>query len=88
MLTEDGLRSRSNGVGADVLHAQAEALGARLIALPTTWSDYEESFRRAIRHARSLGAVQLVFGDMRGENHRAWNEATCREGAILPLMPL
>ncbi len=88
MLTEDGKRSRSNGVALSVLEAQAGALGAHLIACATSWIDYERTFRQAVDQARSLGATAIVFGDIRGTAHRHWNEEMCRQRGVTPLLPL
>lgn len=88
MLTGDGERSRSNGVRREILQAQADALGAALIVAPTEWADYEHAFKTAVMQARAMGVEGMVFGDLRGEAHRAWNLARCDDAGLRPVMPL
>lgn len=88
MLTEDGKRSRSNGVARSVLRAQAAALGAELLALPTTWERYEERFREGLATAHARGARTIVFGDLAGEPHREWNERAARDRGLTAHLPL
>lgn len=88
MLTSDGARSRSNGVRREILQAQADALGALLIAAPTEWTDYDRAFTTAATRARAMGIEGIVFGDLRGEAHRAWNLGQCAAAGLTPVMPL
>ncbi|HEX6534146.1 MAG TPA: hypothetical protein VF041_06090 [Gemmatimonadaceae bacterium] len=88
MLTEDGKRSRSNGVALAVLRAQAAALGAELIAVPTTWERYEERFREGLARARERGARTVIFGDLEGGPHREWNERAALAAGLESSLPL
>jgi diphthine-ammonia ligase len=87
-VSEDGKRSRSHGIGAEVLALQAEAAGIPLIQVRTSWEDYEENFRRAVTELKEKGVQGGVFGDMDLEEHREWIERVCSELDIQPVLPL
>jgi diphthine-ammonia ligase len=87
-ISEDGERSRSHGIKADVLALQAQAIGIPLIQVKTSWEDYEEKFRKIVRELKSEGIEGGVFGDMDVEEHREWVERLCREVGIKAFLPL
>ncbi|MCK5124174.1 MAG: ATP pyrophosphatase, partial [Dehalococcoidia bacterium] len=62
-ISEDGERSRSHGTKASVLALQAEAIGIPLIQVQTSWEDYEENFKKAVRELQDKGIEGGVFGD-------------------------
>ena len=88
MLREDGTSSRSHGLPAAVLHAQARSLGVPLILRSATWPDYEATFLDAVAEAKRMGACAGVFGDMDVEAHREWVVRTCGVAGVEPHLPL
>ncbi len=87
-VSEDGERSRSHGTKASVLALQAEAIGIPLIQVQTSWEDYEENFKKAVRELQDKGIEGGVFGDMDLEEHREWVERVCSEMGIKAILPL
>jgi uncharacterized protein (TIGR00290 family) len=88
MFTEDGERSRSHGLARSVLDAQAEAIGAPLLARAATWDDYEAAMVDLLREAAARGVTAVVFGDIDIPRHRAWEEHVCRQAGLTALLPL
>ncbi len=87
-LEEDGSRSRGHGIPVEVLERQAACLGIPLLAVPTSWEEYEDNFRAAIRGMAPAGVRAGVYGDIELDAHREWVErVTSAEGmrAFLPL---
>jgi diphthine-ammonia ligase len=87
-ISEDGERSRSHGTKASVLALQAEAIGIPLIQVKTSWEDYEDNFKKAVRELRGKGIEGGVFGDIDLEEHREWVERVCSEVGIKAFLPL
>ena len=87
-VSEDGERSRSHGIKAEVLRLQAEATGIPLMQVRTSWEDYEENFKRVVTELKEKGVEGGVFGDMDLEEHREWIERVCGELEIQPILPL
>jgi uncharacterized protein (TIGR00290 family) len=87
-VSEDGKRSRSHGINAEVLALQAEATGIPLVQVKTSWEDYEENFKRVVTELKEKGVEGGVFGDMDLEEHREWIERVCSELEIQPILPL
>ena len=87
-VSEDGKRSRSHGIKADVLALQAEAIGIPLIQVKTSWEDYEENFKKVVTELKEKGIEGGVFGDMELEEHREWIERVCSEVGIEAFLPL
>jgi len=87
-ISEDGKRSRSHGIKANILDLQAEAIGIPLIQVKTSWENYEENFKLVVRKLKGKGVEGGVFGDMDLEEHREWVERVCAELQIEPILPL
>jgi diphthine-ammonia ligase len=87
-ISEDGERSRSHGTKASVLALQAEAIGIPIIQVKTSWENYEENFKKAVRELRNKGIEGGVFGDIDVEEHREWVERVCSEVGIKAFLPL
>lgn len=88
MFDETGLRSRSHGVGRQLLAAQAEALGMALVMPSATWRSYEEVFTRTLTELRASGHEVAVFGDIDLEAHREWEARVCAAAGLEPCLPL
>ena len=87
-VTEDGQRSRSHGISAEVLRVQAQAIGVPLVQCPTSWENYEAEFKRMLRALKQEGVEGGVFGDIDFNEHRQWVERVCREVGLTPHLPL
>jgi diphthine-ammonia ligase len=88
MLAEGGQRSRSHGLSAEVLQAQAESMVARLVTKETSWDDYETNFLTEARKLREEGVTVGVFGDIDLIQHREWVEKVCSKAGVEPRLPL
>jgi len=87
-ISEDGERSRSHGIKAEVLDLQAKAIGIPIVQVKTSWEDYEKNFKKVVEKLKEKGIQGGVFGDMDLEEHRGWLEWVCGELEIEPLLPL
>ena len=87
-ITEDGQRSFSHGISAEVIRAQAEAIGIPIVQQPTTRDTYEAEFINMLRAFKQEGIEGGVFGDIDFNEHRQWIERVCRESDITPYLPL
>ena len=87
-ISEDGERSRSHGIKAEVLDLQAKAIGIPIVQVKTSWEDYEKNFKKVVEKLKEKGIQGGVFGDMDLEEHRGWLERVCGELEIEPLLPL
>ena len=87
-VTEDGKRSCSHGLSADVIRVQSEALGIPVVQRRTTGDTYETEFISMLRTFRQEGIEGGVFGDIDFNEHRQWIERVCQEANITPHLPL
>ena len=88
MTVEDGSRSRTHGLGRQVLSLQAEAIGIPLIQRKTSWKEYEDNFKKVVLELKERGIKGGVFGDIDLEEHRGWVKRVCQEINIRPYLPL
>jgi len=54
-ISEDGSRSRSHGIKAEVLDLQAKAIGIPIVQVKTSWGDFEENFKKVVTELRGEG---------------------------------
>ncbi|MBA7661316.1 hypothetical protein ES703_69331 [subsurface metagenome] len=87
-VTEDGKRSRSHGLPANVLQVQSQAMGIPLVQRRTTWDNYEAEFKSMLRTFKQEGVNGGVFGDIDFEEHRQWIDRVCQEVDIVAHLPL
>ena len=87
-VSEDGQRSRSHGISADVLRAQSEAIGIPIVQQRTTGETYETEFIKMLRTFKQEGIEGGIFGDIDFNPHREWIERVCQEAGIIPHLPL
>ena len=88
IVSEDGRRSRSHGISAEVIRAQSQALGIPVIQRPTTNENYETVFIDMLREFKREGIEGGGFGDIDFDPHREWDEKVCREVGLKPSLPL
>jgi uncharacterized protein (TIGR00290 family) len=88
MFGEDGNRSRSHGLTPKVIAAQANRLGLPIHMGRCSWPTYTEQYLELLAEARQHDITHVVFGDILGDAHRAWNERVCAAHGLTPVMPL
>jgi uncharacterized protein (TIGR00290 family) len=87
MFDETGERSRSHAVSIEVMQAQAESLGLKLIAPVASWQDYEKVFIEELRKLKSQNVEAAIFGDIDLQAHRDWEERVCAAAEIEAVLP-
>ena len=88
MFAEDGERSRSHGLRPDIIAAHAQRLGVTSITGRCSWTTYTDEYGRMLAAAAGLGVTHVIFGDIMGDAHRAWDERVCAPSALTPVLPL
>ncbi len=88
MFGEDGRRSRSHGLTPDVIAAQAARLGLPHHAERGSWDTYTDRYLLLLSQLRPHGVAHMIFGDIMGDSHRAWNERVSAQRGLTPVMPL
>ena len=89
VLNEDGKISRSHGIPADILKAQANAAGLPIHLIKSNWKDYETKFIAALQELNYIYDLQhAVFGDIDLQAHRDWEEMVCIKANIAAILPL
>lgn len=88
MSDENGIRSRSHGVSALLLKAQADLIGIELTTANVSWKSYEEAFLSSIKTFNEEGCDYGIFGDIDLDSHREWEENVCKRAEIEAILPL
>jgi uncharacterized protein (TIGR00290 family) len=88
MFAEDGARSRSHGLRPEVLTAHAQRLGVRNLTGRGSWRSYTQEYVRLLAQASAMGITHVIFGDIMGDAHRAWDEDVCAVHGLTAVLPL
>jgi diphthine-ammonia ligase len=88
MMTENDQRSRSHGLSAEIVRAQAQALNLPVTLRPTGWNDYESNFAAALAIFRQEGIQAGVFGDIDLQEHLDWVQRVCAAAGLAAHEPL
>ena len=88
MFAEDGERSRSHGLRPDIIAAHAQRLGVASLTGRCSWSSYTDEYTRVLGSAAAIGITHVIFGDIMGDAHRAWNERVCAAHGLTPVLPI
>jgi diphthine-ammonia ligase len=89
VLNEGGQRSRSHGIPAAILQAQANAMKLPIHMIASSWQEYEQHFTAALKHLKDEFALSYaVFGDIDLQAHRDWEEMVCTKAGLAPHLPL
>jgi len=88
MFDEDAMRSRSHGLRAEVLAAQADRLGLRRVTGRCSWQTYDAAFSQALESLATDGITHVIFGDILFVEHRQWAERQCEAHGLTAVEPL
>lgn len=89
VLNEEGKISRSHGIPAAILEAQANAAGVPIHLMSSSWADYERNFTAALQTLKEQYALtHAVFGDIDLQPHRDWEEKVCGNAGLIAVLPL
>jgi uncharacterized protein (TIGR00290 family) len=89
MMNENGKVSRSHGLPLAVLQQQAAAMQLPIVAIPSTWDDYETNFVNTLQQVKEAHALEsMVFGDIDLQRHREWEEMVCGKAGLEAMLPI
>lgn len=89
VLNEEGQISRSHGIPAPILQAQAKALELPIHLVASSWKEYEEKFTGALHTLKQqYHLTHALFGDIDLEDHRQWEEKVCSAAGLTAVLPL
>lgn len=89
VMNEEGKISRSHGIPADILRAQAASAGFPIKMISSSWNDYEEKFTAALLQLKNeYSLTHAVFGDIDLQAHRDWEEKVCDAAKLTAVLPL
>jgi len=77
-----------HGTKAELIGAQAEALGIPLIQVEVSDDDYETRFLDGLAELKSKGVDGLIFGDIDILQNRNWSEQVSSRAGLDSLFPL
>lgn len=89
VLNEKGQISRSHGIPAPILQAQARSLNLPMHMIASSWKDYEAHFTGALKTlTEQYELTHAVFGDIDLEDHRLWEEKVSAHAGLSAVLPL
>jgi diphthine-ammonia ligase len=89
VLNEQGEISRSHGIPAEILEAQANAAGLPIHLISSSWQEYEVKFVEALQQLKQKHNLNCaVFGDIDLQAHKDWEEKVCEKAGIKAILPL
>ncbi|MCA6449085.1 MAG: diphthine--ammonia ligase [Chitinophagaceae bacterium] len=89
VLNEEGRISRSHGIPANILQAQAAAMQLPIHLISSSWQEYEAKFVGALQQlTQQYSLTHAVFGDIDLQAHRDWEEKVCAQAGLTALLPL
>lgn len=85
-------RVAMHAVRAELLRAQADAVGLPLLEVPIPWpcsnEQYEAAMARAMDEVKARGVSVMAFGDLFLADIRAYREQKLEGSGVRPLFPL
>lgn len=87
-VAKDSKRVRFHGVKAEIIQAQADAIGIDLVQKETTGDGYEKEFREAVRALAEDGIGWIICGDIHLEDSRKWIEKVSADIGLKVSEPL
>ncbi|MGE5298160.1 MAG: diphthine--ammonia ligase [Acidobacteriaceae bacterium] len=86
-ISDEYKRVRFHGVKAELIQAQAAALGIPLLHVPTSWNNYKPEFISAVKSLVEKGCQAMVFGDL-FLFMREFGDEVCKTAGIESIEPL
>ena len=84
-----GKISRSHGIPATILYAQAAEAGLPIHLISSSWNDYESKFTKALSFLLTeFSLSHFAFGDIDLQAHRDWEEKVCTGSGLIAELPL
>ncbi len=89
LMSSDG-KSNFHMLPPEMLAAQSEAVGIKLVTWRTTANTYEEEFKKALLQMKATGAKGLITGGIYevAQHEEGWLERICKEVGLEPVKPL
>jgi diphthine-ammonia ligase len=87
-ISQEFKRVSFHGTEARLIQLQSRAIGIPLLQKQTTWQEYEQEFKEAVRSLLPRGVKGMVFGDIYLDEHKEWVERVCGELGIEAIEPL
>ena len=81
-------RVRFHATRADLIQAQADAIGIDLRQLGTPWDRYEATFEDLLAELKREGFAGVVFGDIHLADVRAWYEERVHAAGLAHVEPI
>lgn len=81
-------RVRFHATRAELIAAQAAAVGAPLRQVATSWGGFEAAFRAVLADLVREGFAGVIFGDIHLADVRAWYEERVRDAGLEHVEPL
>ena len=81
-------RVRFHATRAELIAAQAEAIGVPLVARGTSWPGFETAFRETLGNLSREGVDGIIFGDIHLADVRAWYEERVHAARLRHIEPL
>jgi len=89
VLNEEGKISRSHGIPANILEAQAAKAKLPVHLISSSWESYEVNFTNALITLRDKHDVSYaIFGDIDLQAHREWEEMVAKKAGLTAILPL
>jgi len=87
-ISQEFKRVSFHGTEAKLIQLQSQAIDIPLLQKQTTWEEYEQEFKEAVRSLLPQGIKGMVFGDIYLDEHKEWVERVCGELGIEAIEPL
>jgi diphthine-ammonia ligase len=89
-MMKDELTSGFHLIRADILDAQAEALGVPILKKTATLETYDDDFKAALKELKNFGVEALVTGDIFEVvgHEEGWLDRVCEEVGLKTIKPL
>ena len=71
-----------------MIAAQARRLGLPHYSERCSWPTYTDRYVQLLEQVKRHDVSHVIFGDIMGDAHRAWNEDVCAAHGLIPVMPL
>jgi diphthine-ammonia ligase len=87
-VAKDYQRVNFHGTEKRLVQLQGQAVGIPVFQPETTFGNYTEDFKAAVRSLLPEGIKGMVFGDIYNDQHLAWVQGVCSDVGIEAVEPL